>query len=107
MSATSTHTNPELSGSSGAPRVSSTMKLSVIVPIYNERATLRDVVAKVLSVPLEIELICVDDGSRDGSREILSELEKHTRSSGFSFSRRTWAKGRPCAAEFRRRPAIM
>ena len=52
------------------------MKLSVIVPIYNERATLRDVVAKVLSVPIEIELICVDDGSRDGSREILSELEK-------------------------------
>jgi len=51
------------------------MKLSVIVPIYNERATLRDVVAKVLSVPLDIELICVDDGSRDGSREILSELE--------------------------------
>lgn len=51
------------------------MKLSVVMPVYNERATLREVVHKVLSVPLEIELICVDDGSRDGSREILSELQ--------------------------------
>jgi glycosyltransferase involved in cell wall biosynthesis len=50
------------------------MKLSVVMPVYNERATLREVVQKVLSVPLDIELICVDDGSRDGSREILAEL---------------------------------
>ena len=50
------------------------MKLSVVMPVYNERVTLREVVQKVLSVPLEIELICVDDGSRDGSREILDEL---------------------------------
>ena len=48
------------------------MKLSVVMPVYNERATLREVVQKVLSVPMEIELICVDDGSRDGSREILA-----------------------------------
>jgi glycosyltransferase involved in cell wall biosynthesis len=51
------------------------MKLSVVMPVYNERATLREVVRKVLSVPVEIELICVDDGSRDGSREILAELQ--------------------------------
>lgn len=51
------------------------MKLSVIMPVYNERNTLRAVVKRVLSVPLELELICVDDGSRDGSREILGELE--------------------------------
>ncbi|MGA9863296.1 MAG: glycosyltransferase family 2 protein [Terriglobales bacterium] len=51
------------------------MKLSVIMPVYNECATLREVVGKVFSVPLEIELICVDDGSRDGSREILAELQ--------------------------------
>jgi glycosyltransferase involved in cell wall biosynthesis len=54
------------------------MKLSVVMPVYNERATLHEVVAKVLAVPLEIELLCVDDGSRDGSREILAELaQKH------------------------------
>ncbi len=45
------------------------------MPVHNERATLREIVQKVLSVPLEIELICVDDGSRDGSREILAELQ--------------------------------
>ena len=50
------------------------MKLSVVMPVYNERATLSDVVERVLAVPLDIELICVDDGSTDGSREILSEL---------------------------------
>ncbi len=50
------------------------MKLSVVMPVFNERATLRHVVEKVLSVPLEIELICIDDGSRDGSREILAQL---------------------------------
>jgi glycosyltransferase involved in cell wall biosynthesis len=52
------------------------MKLSVVMPVYNERATLRTVIERVLAVPLEIELLCVDDGSQDGSREILGELEK-------------------------------
>jgi glycosyltransferase involved in cell wall biosynthesis len=52
-------------------------KLSVVMPVYNERATLQQVVAKVLAVPVDIELICVDDGSRDGSRELLAELQKN------------------------------
>jgi glycosyltransferase involved in cell wall biosynthesis len=51
------------------------MRLSVVMPVYNERATLRTVVERVLAVPLEVDLICVDDGSRDGSREILAELQ--------------------------------
>ncbi len=51
------------------------MKVSVIMPVYNERNTLRAVVDRVLAVPQEVELICVDDGSRDGSREILAELQ--------------------------------
>jgi glycosyltransferase involved in cell wall biosynthesis len=36
------------------------------MPIYNERSTLRTVIERVLGVPVEIELLCVDDGSRDG-----------------------------------------
>ena len=51
------------------------MKLSVIMPVYNERATLRQVVQRVAAVPLEVELICVDDGSTDGSREVLAALQ--------------------------------
>ena len=52
------------------------MKLSVVMPVYNEQATLHRVVERVLSVGLEIELLCVDDGSTDGSREILAGLQK-------------------------------
>jgi glycosyltransferase involved in cell wall biosynthesis len=51
------------------------MKLSVVMPVYNEQATLHEVISHVLAVPLEIELICVDDGSTDNSRAILSELQ--------------------------------
>lgn len=51
------------------------MKVSIVMPVYNEQATLRKVVHRVLAVPLEIELICVDDGSIDGSREILAQLQ--------------------------------
>jgi glycosyltransferase involved in cell wall biosynthesis len=51
------------------------MKLSVVMPVYNEQATLAEVVGRVIAVPLEVELICVDDGSTDRSREILAELQ--------------------------------
>ena len=52
------------------------MILSVVMPIYNERQTLRAVAERVLAAPLELELICVDDGSTDGSRDILAELQR-------------------------------
>jgi glycosyltransferase involved in cell wall biosynthesis len=51
------------------------MKLSIVMPVYNECRTLNVVIERVLAVPLEKELICVDDGSSDGSREILSQLQ--------------------------------
>ena len=51
------------------------MKLSVVMPVYNEQATLQRVVERVMSVGLEVELLCVDDGSTDNSREILSNLQ--------------------------------
>ena len=51
------------------------MKISVVMPVYNEATTLREVVRRVLAVPLDLELLCVDDGSTDGSREILSQLQ--------------------------------
>src|SRR5258708_2254069 len=50
--------------------------LSVLMPVYNEARTLKTIVARVLAspVPLPLELVCVDDGSRDGSPEILDAL---------------------------------
>ena len=53
------------------------MKLSIIIPVYNEATTLREILRKVESValPLDREIIAVDDFSTDGSREILKELE--------------------------------
>ena len=50
--------------------------LSVVMPVYNERATIEEIVQRVLAVPLRVELIVVDDGSTDGTREVLQALEK-------------------------------
>ena len=52
------------------------MKLSVVMPVYNERNTLRTIVDRVLATPHEKELIIVDDYSTDGTRDILDELVK-------------------------------
>jgi glycosyltransferase involved in cell wall biosynthesis len=48
--------------------------LSVVMPIYNEQATLREIVTAVRAVPIKKELVLVDDGSRDGTRAILAEF---------------------------------
>jgi len=53
------------------------IRLSVIMPIYNEVATLETAIQRVRSVPLDIEIVCVDDGSTDGSRLLLQELYDH------------------------------
>jgi glycosyltransferase involved in cell wall biosynthesis len=50
------------------------MKLSVVIPVFNEAATIREIVAMVLAVPIEKELIIVDDYSTDGTRDVLREL---------------------------------
>jgi glycosyltransferase involved in cell wall biosynthesis len=50
--------------------------LSVVVPVYNERTTIEEIVRRVLAVPLRIELIVVDDGSRDGTGDILDGLQR-------------------------------
>jgi glycosyltransferase involved in cell wall biosynthesis len=69
------------------------MKVSVVMPVYNERATLREVVERVLAVPFEVELLCVDDGSQDGSREVLAELEKEYRQVQVFFQPKNMGKG--------------
>jgi glycosyltransferase involved in cell wall biosynthesis len=52
------------------------LKLSILIPIYNERATLLEIVKRVQAVPFEKEIIAVDDGSTDGTRELLPQVEQ-------------------------------
>ena len=49
--------------------------LSVVIPIYNERDTVEEILRRVHDAPFRKEIIVVDDGSADGSREVLRELE--------------------------------
>jgi glycosyltransferase involved in cell wall biosynthesis len=51
------------------------MKLSVVMPVYNEKPTIRQIIDKVRAVDIDKELIIVDDGSTDGTRDILAEIE--------------------------------
>jgi glycosyltransferase involved in cell wall biosynthesis len=50
------------------------MKLSIVIPVYNEVATLREIVGRVARVDLDKEIVIVDDASTDGGRELLNEL---------------------------------
>jgi len=58
------------------------MILSVLIPVYNEERTLEEVVRRVRAVPCAKEIILVDDGSKDGSREILKRLEEESARAG-------------------------
>lgn len=52
------------------------MKISVVMPVYNEAKTIAEVVRKVERVPFDKEIIIVNDGSIDGTGGILAELQK-------------------------------
>jgi glycosyltransferase involved in cell wall biosynthesis len=60
----------------GQRTVLHTPLLSVVMPVYNERATIDEIVERVLTVPMRVELIVVDDGSTDGTRERLQALRE-------------------------------
>ena len=50
------------------------LTVSVLIPVYNERQTLEFLIDQVRSVPMQKEIICVNDASTDGSAEILDRL---------------------------------
>src|SRR5262245_15774058 len=49
--------------------------LSVVIPVYNERATLLSLVDRVRAVPIRKQIVLVDDGSQDGTRDVLRGIE--------------------------------
>jgi glycosyltransferase involved in cell wall biosynthesis len=62
--------------------MSHSINLSVVIPVFNERATIEEVVRRVRAVAIEKEILIVDDGSVDGTREVLAELAGGGRGSG-------------------------
>src|SRR6185312_15187408 len=52
------------------------MKVSVVIPVYNERAFIEEVLLRVQASPIEKEIIVVDDRSTDGTRLLLEDLDK-------------------------------
>ena len=52
------------------------MKLSVVIPVFNEAATVAEVISRVQAVDLPKEILVVDDGSTDGTRDVLAQLDR-------------------------------
>ena len=50
--------------------------LSVVMPVYNEAATIEEIIRRVLAVPVRTQLIVVDDCSTDGTRDMLARLQR-------------------------------
>jgi glycosyltransferase involved in cell wall biosynthesis len=62
------------------------VKLSVLVPVYNEERTLAEVVRRVRAFPMPKEIILVDDGSTDTSRDILARLQEEEQQANDSLN---------------------
>ncbi len=79
------------------------MKLSVVIPIFNEKGTIREIVARVCAVELDLdrELVLVDDCSTDGTRDILNDLQAEHPDWQFVFQPVNQGKGAALRAGFR------
>ena len=64
---------PEQAGATDRMR---DIRLSVVMPVYNEEATVATSIARVRAVPLNIEIVCIDDASTDGTRAVLERLHR-------------------------------
>ena len=61
------------------------MKISVVIPVFNERPTIEELLWRVQAEDLEMEIVVVDDGSTDGTREFLEEVSQSARSTAQSI----------------------
>jgi len=72
------------------------MKLSIIVPVYNEKKTIKEIVARLMTVRIpgvKREIVIVDDKSSDGTRKILEEMEKKHSQFKIFYHRKNQGKG--------------
>ena len=51
------------------------LRVSVLIPVYDEVRTLEHLIEKVRAVPMNMEIVCVNDASRDGSGAVLDRLK--------------------------------
>jgi glycosyltransferase involved in cell wall biosynthesis len=76
------------------------VRLSVVVPAYNEAGTIRTLVRRIHAVPLTVEVIVVDDGSTDGTTDALLEMEDEGLIDRLVFHVRNRGKGAALRAGF-------
>ena len=76
------------------------MKLSVIIPVYNERETLVEIVEAVLAVKRAYEIVIVDDGSTDGTRDLYPEIAAMDDSIKIHLLEKNMGKGAAVRAGF-------
>ncbi|HLA42367.1 MAG TPA: glycosyltransferase family 2 protein [Aggregatilineales bacterium] len=77
------------------------LTLSVIIPCYNEVETLQEIVRQVIDVGLAHEVILVDDGSSDGTRDILPKLEEQYKAVRVVLHERNMGKGAAISTGFK------
>ena len=70
------------------------MKTSIIVPCYNEKATIEEIISKINSIDIDKEIIIIDDLSTDGSREIIkNKIENNYENLTVIYHEKNYGKG--------------
>ena len=69
------------------------MRLSVVIPVYNEEVTIKEIVSRVQALEREKEIVIVDDGSTDGTAEILKEIDNQNEDITVLFHEKNRGKG--------------
>lgn len=78
------------------------MKLSIVIPVYNEKKTVEEIIRRIESVRgIDKEIVIVDDGSTDGSVEILKKLQKENPRLKIYFEEKNKGKGHTLKVGFR------
>jgi glycosyltransferase involved in cell wall biosynthesis len=85
----------------GIFRVPDDLMLSVVIPAYNEKGSIHEILRRVRAVPIRKEIVVVDDCSADGTREILRELEQRDGDLKVVFHERNQGKGAALRTGFR------
>ena len=75
--------------------------ISVVIPVYNEEKTVAETVNRVLATGIPSEVIVVDDGSQDGTRSILEDLQRHYPQVKIFFHEKNMGKGAALRTAFR------